>query len=88
MLATSFCTCQKSIRLCTTFAIFRKMVGSSRWILYTYSRVFPGPTFYFLQTLVTVTLVVDTVSIVGEYICVYLVSVRILYWTTQDCITI
>jgi hypothetical protein len=44
--------------------------------------------FYLLQTLVTVALLVDTVSIVGDYSSVYLVSVRILYWTTQDSITV
>jgi hypothetical protein len=44
--------------------------------------------FLILQALVTVSLLVDTVSTFGDYICVYLVSVqRILYWTTQDCIT-
>jgi hypothetical protein len=43
---------------------------------------------FFLQTLVTVALLVDTVSIVADYSSVYLVSVRILYWTTQDSITV
>jgi hypothetical protein len=48
-------------------------------------KVFPShlqprfPRTQFLQTLVTITLVVDTLGIVGDYICVYLVSVDLLY---------
>jgi hypothetical protein len=38
----------------------------------------------FLQTLVTITLVIDTLGIVGDYICVYLVSVDLLYRTARD----
>jgi hypothetical protein len=57
---------------------------------FTLTAEFPWTQFFcfLLQTLVTVALLVDTVSIVGDYTGVYLVSVRILYWTTQDSITV
>ena len=38
----------------------------------------------FLQTLVAVVLLVDTLSVTGDCICVYLVSVHFLCWTTRD----
>ncbi|KAJ7875861.1 hypothetical protein B0H13DRAFT_1006531 [Mycena leptocephala] len=41
-----------------------------------------------LKTLVIVALLVDTVSTIGDYICVYLVSVHLLCWTTRDCMSI
>ncbi|KAJ6491030.1 hypothetical protein C8R45DRAFT_1138000 [Mycena sanguinolenta] len=40
-----------------------------------------------IKTLVTITLVIDTLGIIGDYICVYLVSVDLLYRRTWDYMT-
>ena len=53
------------------------------------SKVFPSalnpvsPRLIFEQTLVSVAFLVDTVSTVGDYACVYLVSVHILRFTSS-----
>jgi hypothetical protein len=44
----------------------------------TLNPVFPRLNFFSQQTLVLVTVLVDTVSVVSDYACVYLVSVHIL----------
>jgi hypothetical protein len=62
------------------------MIGSTRYFPITYSLVFLGPSL--LQTLVTLALLVDTLSIVADYICVYLVSVHLLCLITRDFMTI
>jgi hypothetical protein len=45
------------------------MIGGSGYFLLAHSQIVPR--LIFLQTLVTVALVVDGLSFIGDYICVY-----------------